>query len=33
MNFNANKMYTEYAQIAIDIRFISDARDSEPMNT
>jgi hypothetical protein len=33
MNFNAIKIYTEYAQIAIDIRFDSDSRDSERIQT
>jgi hypothetical protein len=33
MNFNAIKIYTEYAQIAIDILVISDSRDSEPLQT
>jgi hypothetical protein len=29
MNFKAIKINTEYAQIAIDIRIVSDSRDSE----
>jgi hypothetical protein len=33
MNFNANKMYAEYAKIAIDIRTDSDSRDSERIQT
>jgi hypothetical protein len=33
MNFNANKINTEHARKAIDIRFISDARDSERIQT
>jgi hypothetical protein len=33
MNFNAIKMYTECAQIAIDLRTDSEARDSERIQT
>jgi hypothetical protein len=33
MNFNANKIYTEYAQIAIDLHTDSEARDSERIQT
>jgi hypothetical protein len=33
MNFNANKTNTEYAQIALDIRIASEARDSERIQT
>ncbi len=33
MNFNANKIKNQYAQKAIDIRFISDSRDSEVIQT
>jgi hypothetical protein len=33
MNFNANKISHEYAQIVLDLRFISDSRDSETIQT
>ncbi len=33
MNFNANKINSEYAQIALDILAFSEARDSELSQT
>jgi hypothetical protein len=33
MNFNAIKIYTQYAKIALDIRIDSDSRDSEWIQT